>query len=125
MTTPFYNIIFSRIILKEKVNILSWIAIFSGFMGVLLVLRPDSNSINLSILLVFYVAIYNSFIFVLVGKFSSSATSFGFTFYHIIFLLFFSIIFLFFDILAVISGSISKPSEVISKFFMMSFLKTL
>ena len=97
MTTPFYNIIFSRIILKEKVNILSWIAIFSGFMGVLLVLRPDSNSINLSILLVFYVAIYNSFIFVLVGKFSSSATSFGFTFYHIIFLIFFSIIFLFFD----------------------------
>ena len=97
MTTPFYNIIFSRIILKEKINILSWIAIFLGFTGVLLVLRPDSNSINLSILLVFCVAIYNYFIFVLIGKFSSSATSFGFTFYHIVFLILFSIIFLFFD----------------------------
>ena len=64
MTTPFYNIIFSRIILKEKINILSWIAIFLGFTGVLLVLRPDSNSINLSILLAFYVAIYNSFVFI-------------------------------------------------------------
>ena len=35
------------------------------------------------------------------------------------------LIFLFFDILAVISGSISKPFEVISRFLIISFLKTL
>ncbi len=97
MTTPFFSVIFSYIILKEKLNFITWIAVFFGFFGVLLVLRPDTNVITLSILLPFYIAVYNSFIFILVGKYSNSASSLGFTFYHIIFLVLFSFVFLFFD----------------------------
>ena len=75
MTTPFFSVIFSYIILKEKLNFITWIAVFFGFFGVLLVLRPDTNVITLSILLPFYIAVYNSFIFILVGKYSNSEIS--------------------------------------------------
>ena len=42
MTTPFFLLIFAKFILKEKLNMISWLAIIIGFLGVLIVLRPNT-----------------------------------------------------------------------------------
>ena len=38
--TPVIVVALSAIILKEKVNLKTWIAIFIGFVGVLIIMRP-------------------------------------------------------------------------------------
>ena len=93
MTTPFFLLIFAKLILKEELNFISWIAIIIGFCGVLIVLRPSTSSINFYIYLVVFVAISNAFNFTLVSKYSHIASTYGFTFYQYIPLTLFSYIF--------------------------------
>ena len=93
MTSPFFLLIFAKFILKEKLNLISWIAIIIGFCGVLIVLRPSSSNINIYIFLVLFVAISNALNFTLVSKYSHIASSYGFTFYQYIPLTLFSYIF--------------------------------
>ena len=97
MTSPFFLLIFAKFILKEKLNLISWIAIIIGFCGVLIVLRPSSSNINIYIFLVIFVAISNALNFTLVSKYSHIASSYGFTFYQYIPLTLFSYIFFFND----------------------------
>ena len=97
MTTPFFLLIFAKIILKEKLNIISWVAIFIGFLGVLIVLKPNHSNINIYIILVLFVAISNAFNFTLVSKYSHIASTYGFTFYQYIPLTIFSYIFFIYD----------------------------
>ena len=93
MTSPFFLLIFAKFILKEKLNLISWIAIIIGFCGVLIVLKPNSSNINIYIFLVLFVAISNALNFTLVSKYSYIASSYGFTFYQYIPLTLFSYIF--------------------------------
>jgi len=93
MTTPFFLVIFVKLILKEKLNFISWIAIIIGFCGVLIVLRPDTSDINIYIFLLLFVAVSNAFSFTLVSKYSHIASIYGFTFYGYIPLTLFSYIF--------------------------------
>ena len=44
--TPILIVILSAIILKEKVSPKTWIAIFIGFVGVLIILRPGTSIFN-------------------------------------------------------------------------------
>ena len=97
MTSPFFLLIFSKLILNEKLNLISWIAIVIGFCGVLIVLRPSTSNINVFILCVLCVAIYNAFNFTIVSKFSYMASSYGFTFYQYLPFTIFSYVFFFFD----------------------------
>ena len=97
MTSPFFLLIFAKFILKEKLNLISWVAIFVGFCGVLIVLQPSASNINIFVFLVLFVAIYNAFNFTLVSKYSHIASSFGFTFYQYIPFTFFSYLFFIFD----------------------------
>ena len=97
MTSPFFLLIFSKFILKEKLNLISWVAIFIGFFGVLIVLQPSIFNINIFVLLVLFVAIYNAFVFTLVSKYSHIASSYSFTFYQYIPLTFFSYFYFIFD----------------------------
>ncbi len=97
MTTPFFLLIFAKFILKEKLNIISWLAIMIGFCGVLIVLRPNSSNINIYIFLVLFVAISNAFNFTLVSKYSHIASTYGFTFFQYIPLTIFSYIFFIYD----------------------------
>ena len=97
MTSPFFLLIFAKFILKEKLNLISWVAIFVGFCGVLIVLQPSSSNINIFVFLVLFVAIYNAFNFTLVSKYSHIASSFGFTFYQYIPFTFFSYLFFILD----------------------------
>ena len=93
MTSPFFLLIFAKLILKEKLNFISWIAIIIGFCGVLIVLQPNSSNINVYIFLVLFVAISNALNFTLVSKYSYIASSYGFTFYQYIPLTIFSYVF--------------------------------
>ena len=97
MTTPFFLLIFAKFILKEKLNLISWIAIFIGFFGVLIVLQPSTSNFNIYILLVLFVAISNALNFTLVSKYSHIASSYGYTFYQYAPLTIFSYIFFFND----------------------------
>ena len=81
MTTPFFLIIFAKVILNEKLNSISWMSIIIGFIGVLIVLRPTNTPINIYIFLILLVAITNALSFTVVHKYSHIATTYGFTFY--------------------------------------------
>tara|TARA_B100001029_G_C15028097_1_gene435016 strand:+ start:320 stop:1189 length:870 start_codon:yes stop_codon:yes gene_type:complete len=97
MTTPFFLLIFAKFILKEKLNMISWIAIIIGFCGVLIVMRPNTSNFNLYIFLALFVAVSNALNFTLVSKYSHIASSYGFTFYQYIPLTIFSYIFFLYD----------------------------
>ena len=97
MTTPFFLIIFAKFILKEKLNIISWVAIIIGFIGVAIVLKPINASINTFIFLVLFVAISNALSFTLVSRYSYIASTYGFTFYGYLPAIIFSYIFFFND----------------------------
>ena len=97
MTSPFFLLIFAKLILKEKLNYISWIAIIIGFCGVLIVLRPSITTLNIFIFLVILVAVYNAFSFTLVSKYSYIASSYGFTFYQYVPFTLFSYFFFIYD----------------------------
>ena len=97
MTTPFFLLIFARFILNEKLNFISWISIMIGFLGVIIVLKPNNANINIYIFLVLLVAILNALNFTVVSKYSFIATSYGFTFYGLLPATLFSYLFFFID----------------------------
>ena len=47
ITMPFFIFIFSKILQKEKIKLILWLIILLGFIGSLLVIKPDLNAINL------------------------------------------------------------------------------
>lgn len=47
-TSPIFIAIFSAILLKEKLNSLSWIAIFLGFAGILFIMQPNIDGLELN-----------------------------------------------------------------------------
>ena len=97
MTTPFFLLIFARLILNENLNFISWISIMIGFLGVIIVLKPNNANINIYIFLVLLVAILNALNFTVVSKYSFIATSYGFTFYGLLPATLFSYLFFFID----------------------------
>ena len=97
MTTPFFLLIFARFILNENLNFISWISIMIGFLGVIIVLKPNNANINIYIFLVLLVAILNALNFTVVSKYSFIATSYGFTFYGLLPATLFSYLFFFID----------------------------
>ncbi len=97
MTTPFFLLIFARFILNEKLNFISWISIMIGFLGVIIVLKPNNANINIYIFLVLLVAILNALNFTVVSKYSFISSSYGFTFYGLLPATLFSYLFFFID----------------------------
>ena len=93
MTTPFFLLIFAKFILNEKLNFISWISIFIGFVGVIIVLQPTNIIMNIYVFLVLLVAITNALSFTVVNKYSYMASTYGFTFYGFLPPTFFSYLF--------------------------------
>jgi len=56
-TSPFFITIFSMIFLKEKIGIRRWLAIICGFVGVIIVMNPRIDNLNLFYLLPVYCAL--------------------------------------------------------------------
>ncbi len=84
MLAPLNVVIFSYFILKEKMNFISLLAVFFGFSGVLLFLRP-SVGFNIFLLGPIIIAFVNAFCFVIVKKYNDLGTSIGYTFFLWIF----------------------------------------
>ena len=84
MLAPLNVVIFSYFILKEKINFISLLAVFFGFSGVLLFLRP-SVGFNIFLLGPIIIAFVNAFCFVIVKKYNDLGTSIGYTFFLWIF----------------------------------------
>ena len=65
-TSPFFITIFSMIFLKEKIGIRRWSAIGIGFLGVIIVMNPTIDNLNLFYLLPVYCAICYSLSMVII-----------------------------------------------------------
>ena len=103
MTTPFFTFIFSNILQKEIISFKYWIILLIGFSGTILVAKPSFFQANPFIFLIFFVCIYNAITFVIVSKYSSKATTLGFSFYHLLPITLFSAIFFIFDPIPILS----------------------
>ena len=97
MTTPFFTFICSNFLQKEIISFKYWIILLIGFSGTILVAKPSFFQANPFIFLIFFVCIYNAITFVIVSKYSSKATTLGFSFYHLLPITLFSAIFFIFD----------------------------
>ena len=82
MTVPFFMFIFSQLLQKEKVTYINWIVLILGFFGVVLVIKPDPNQLNIYFFLVLYLAAYVALMNIVVSKYSHLATTYGYTFYQ-------------------------------------------
>ena len=97
MTTPFFILIWSSILQKEIITLKYWIVLIVGFVGTILIAKPTLFQTNPFIYLIFLVAAYNALTSVIVSKFSNNATALGFSFYNLLPLTVFCIIFFIFD----------------------------
>jgi len=79
---PVIVVALSAIILKEKVSVKTWIAIFIGFVGVLIILRPTSSIFDPKALIPLFAAFVLGLYQVItkkVSKYDSNETSLFFT----------------------------------------------
>ena len=95
MTTPFFVIIFSKLLQNEKLNYLTWFSVFIGFIGVVLVMKPSTNYFGILIIAPIIVAMFNAFNFIIIKKFSNQASYYCYTFYYLLPITFFSYFFFF------------------------------
>jgi drug/metabolite transporter (DMT)-like permease len=70
-TSPIIATILSFVVLKEKVGPRRWIAVMTGFIGVLFVIRPGFNEINLAIVAAVGAGICYAFYLISTRKLSS------------------------------------------------------
>ena len=82
MTTPFFILLFSKLIQKEKISINNLIILIIGFGGVYMVIKPTIGLSNYYIYAILLVAIHNAITNIVVSKYSSNATTYGYTFYY-------------------------------------------
>ena len=67
-TSPFFITIFSMIFLKEKIGIRRWSAIITGFLGVIVVMNPKPENLNLFYLLPVYCAVCYALSMIIIKK---------------------------------------------------------
>jgi len=67
-TSPFFITIFSMIFLKERIGIRRWIAIIIGFLGVIIVMNPRVENLNLFHLLPVYCAVCYALSMIIIKK---------------------------------------------------------
>ena len=67
-TSPFFITIFSMIFLKEKIGIRRWSAIIIGFLGVIVVMNPRVENLNLFYLLPVYCAVCYALSMIIIKK---------------------------------------------------------
>ena len=67
-TSPFFITIFSMIFLKEKIGIRRWTAIITGFFGVIIVMNPKVENLNLFYLLPVYCAVCYALSMIIIKK---------------------------------------------------------
>ena len=82
MTTPFFILLFSKLIQNEKISINNLVLLIIGFGGAYMVIKPSIGLSNYYIYAILLVAIHNAITNIVVSKYSSNATTYGYTFYY-------------------------------------------
>ena len=82
MTTPFFILLFSKLIQNEKISINNLIILIIGFGGAYMVIKPSIGLSNYYVYAILLVAIHNAITNIVVSKYSSNATTYGYTFYY-------------------------------------------
>ena len=80
-TGPFFMLLFSIVLLGEKVSLSQWLAVTTGFLGALIILRPDRSGFNLIGMLPILAAMFYAGCQVLTRHKSLQATPAVMTFY--------------------------------------------
>ena len=114
MTTPFFILLFSKLIQNEKISINNLVILIIGFGGAYMVIKPSIGLSNYYIYAILLVAIHNAITNIVVSKYSSNATTYGYTFYYFLPLTIVAIIFFIadpifpdlFDLLMIITSGI-------------------
>mgnify|MGYP004385527411 FL=1 len=114
MTTPFFILLFSKLLQNEKITINNLVILIIGFGGAYMVIKPSIGLSNYYIYAILLVAIHNAITNIVVSKYSSNATTYGYTFYYFLPLTVVAIIFFIadpifpelFDLLMIITSGI-------------------
>ena len=91
-TTPIFSTIFAILFLKEKAGIRRWGAMMAGFVGVLIILRPDTGTIEANALFAIAASILMAGSGILVKNLTSSEAPETIVFYMSLFMLPMSVI---------------------------------
>ena len=97
LTLPFFLVIFSFLILKEKITNSIIFSLLLGFFGVIIILRPGLNIFTPYILLPILMSMISGFNMVIVNKYKHVATPYGYSFYTLLFPFFIGLIFFIYD----------------------------
>tara|TARA_B110000263_G_C15275562_1_gene495701 strand:+ start:397 stop:1326 length:930 start_codon:yes stop_codon:yes gene_type:complete len=80
-SAPLILTILSYFILKEKVGIRRWVAVFIGFVGVLIVSRPGTIHFTIPLFGLFIAAIMASLQVIIIRQYANTQSSLAFAFY--------------------------------------------
>jgi len=81
MTAPLMGTIFAIFLLNEKLNILTYLSLFIGFLGVLFVIQPGFESFNIYYLIVLIGVFLITVTTFIVNKYSHVTTNIGYFLY--------------------------------------------
>jgi len=84
LTLPFFLVIFSYFILNEKITKRIIYSLIIGFIGVIIILRPGIEAFNYYILLPIMMSAISGLNMILVNKFKTVASPYGFVFYNLL-----------------------------------------
>ena len=91
MTAPLMGTIFAIFLLNEKLNFLTYISLFIGFLGVLFVIQPGFESFNIYYLIVLIGVLLITITTFIVNKYNHVTTNIGYFLYGGFFVHFISI----------------------------------
>lgn len=80
-TSPFFMIILSAILLKEKVKFEKWLVVGIGLMGVIIAMRPGSNVFEMGALLVLFASFLGALNKILMRRLASTEHSLAIAIY--------------------------------------------
>jgi drug/metabolite transporter (DMT)-like permease len=80
-TTPIFTLILARILLSEKISALGYAAVVMGFLGAVLVLRPDTDGIGADALIVLLGSVLSSAMQLTIRRMPARSTNFAAIFY--------------------------------------------
>ena len=81
MTAPFMGTIFAIFLLNEKLNILTYLSLLSGFVGVIFVIQPGFDTFNIYFIVTLFGVLLITITTFIVNKYDYAASSIGFFLY--------------------------------------------